>query len=162
MRLRSLGDYWPSLSQSRSKNSLATHSNTGKLTYSYFATVVPPAESWNAEVPQSVIGLEGSCVVIPCLFKYPGSYRKASHLTGIWFTDSNEKVYHTVTSKISSAFQQRTSLWGDLSHQNCSLKINPLLRNDHGPFTFRIEIEDFNKYSFIHNKVSITIKGKCY
>ncbi|KAB5550543.1 hypothetical protein PHYPO_G00054910 [Pangasianodon hypophthalmus] len=116
------------------------------------------SESWNAEVPQSVVGLEGSCVVIPCLFRYPGADRKASHLIGIWYTDSNEKVYHSVTSKISSAFQQRTSIWGDLSHRNCSLRINPLLRSDGGPFTFRIEIEDFNKYSFTHNKVSITIK----
>ncbi|XP_060754136.1 sialoadhesin-like isoform X2 [Neoarius graeffei] len=116
------------------------------------------SESWNAEVPQSVVGLEGSCVVIPCLFRYPGADRKVSHLVGIWLMDSNEKVYHPVTSKISTAFQQRTSLWGDLSHHNCSLKIDPLRRSDNGPFTFRIEIEDFNKYSFIHNKVSITIK----
>ncbi|XP_017346385.2 sialoadhesin isoform X1 [Ictalurus punctatus] len=122
---------------------------------------VSPArsESWNIEVPQSVVGLEGSCMVIPCLFRYPGVDRKASHFTGIWYTDSYEKVYYPVTSKISSAFQQRTSLWGDLSHRNCSLKINPLRRSDVGPFMFRIEIEDFNKYTFVHNKVSITIKA---
>lgn len=130
--------------------------------YSYFAASPAESESWNAEVPQSVVGLEGSCVVIPCLFRYPGADRKVSHLVGIWLMDSNEKVYHPVTSKISTAFQQRTSLWGDLSHHNCSLKIDPLRRSDSGPFTFRIEIEDFNKYSFIHNKVSITIKGECY
>lgn len=101
-------------------------------------------------------------MVIPCLFRYPGIDRKASHFTGIWYTDSYETVYYPVTSKISSAFQQRTSLWGDLSHRNCSLKINPLRRSDVGPFMFRIEIEDFNKYTFVHNKVSITIKGECY
>lgn len=121
------------------------------------------SDSWTAEVPQSVVGLAGSCVVIPCMFRYPSAAdRKASHFTGIWFSGSNENIYHTVTSKISSTFQHRTSIWGDLSQRNCSLKINPLHRDDHGPFTFRIEIEDFNKYSFHQNKVSITIKGECY
>ncbi|TSN03404.1 Myelin-associated glycoprotein [Bagarius yarrelli] len=127
--------------------------------YALWLKVSPAeSESWNAEVPQSVVGLEGSCVVIPCLFRYPGADKQASHLTGIWYTESSETVYHSSTSKISSMFQQRTSLWGDLSHRNCSLKINPLRHSDGGPFTFRIEIEDFNKFTFVHSKVSITIK----
>ncbi|KAK3560890.1 hypothetical protein QTP86_022886 [Hemibagrus guttatus] len=127
--------------------------------YALWLKVSPAeSESWNAEVPQSVVGLQGSCVVIPCQFRYPGPTKQASHYTGIWYTESNEKVYHSTTSKISSAFQSRTSLIGDLSQRNCSLKINPLRHSDSGPFTFRIEIEDFNKYTFGHNKVSITIK----
>ncbi|KAI5625526.1 hypothetical protein C0J50_14740, partial [Silurus asotus] len=113
---------------------------------------------WIAEVPQSINGLAGSCVVIPCLFKYPGAERKTSHFKGIWYTNSYETVFHTETSKISSTYQQRTSLLGDLGHRNCSLKINPLSSSDSGPFIFRIEIEDFDKFTFGHNKVSVVIK----
>ncbi|XP_076833232.1 B-cell receptor CD22 isoform X2 [Brachyhypopomus gauderio] len=116
------------------------------------------SDSWRAEIPHSMVGLDGSCVVIPCHFSYPGPIRKASDLTGIWITDSNEKVFHSVTSKISNVFQGRTSLTGDLSHRNCSLKINPLHHSDNGPFTFRIEIEDYGKYSFTQSKVFISIK----
>ncbi|KAM9468838.1 B-cell receptor CD22 isoform 1-T1 [Clarias gariepinus] len=127
--------------------------------YALWLKVSPTqSESWNAEVPQTVVGLEGSCVVIPCLYRYPGADRKASHITGIWLTNSNDKVFHSDSSKISSAYQQRTSLLGDLSHRNCSLRINPLRHSDRGPFMFRIEIEDFNKYSYSHSKVSVTIK----
>uniref|UniRef100_A0A3B4C815 Ig-like domain-containing protein n=1 Tax=Pygocentrus nattereri TaxID=42514 RepID=A0A3B4C815_PYGNA len=128
--------------------------------YLFFVISVSVAkgDSWHLEVPPSVVGLEGSCVVIPCLLSYPGPDRKASDLTGIWFTDSNEIVYHSSTTKISTNFQHRTSLLGELRHRNCSLKISPLQHTDSGPFTFRIEIEDFNKYSFAKNKVSITVK----
>ncbi|KAL7849087.1 hypothetical protein SRHO_G00207100 [Serrasalmus rhombeus] len=124
----------------------------------WFKVSVAKGDSWHLEVPPSVVGLEGSCVVIPCLLSYPGPDRKASDLTGIWFTDSNEIVYHSSTTKISTNFQHRTSLLGELRHRNCSLKISPLQHTDSGPFTFRIEIEDFNKYSFTKNKVSITVK----
>ncbi|XP_046718948.1 myelin-associated glycoprotein-like isoform X2 [Silurus meridionalis] len=127
--------------------------------YAIWLKVSPAvSESWNAEVPLTVNGLAGSCVVIPCLFKYPGAERKTSHFKGIWYMNSYETVFHTETSKISSTFQQRTSLLGDLGHRNCSLKINPLRSSDSGPFTFRIEIEDFDKFTFGHNKVSVSIK----
>ncbi|XP_060744350.1 myelin-associated glycoprotein-like isoform X2 [Tachysurus vachellii] len=121
---------------------------------------VSPAESksWDAEVPQSVIGLEGSCVVIPCLFNYPGTDRQASQFTGIWSTVSNENVYHSTASKISKTFEHRTSLLGNLNQRNCSLKIDHLRHADSGQLMFRVEIADFDKYSFHQSKVSITIK----
>uniref|UniRef100_A0A4W4EWV6 Ig-like domain-containing protein n=1 Tax=Electrophorus electricus TaxID=8005 RepID=A0A4W4EWV6_ELEEL len=116
------------------------------------------SDSWRVKIPPLMVGLEGSCVVIPCHFNYPGPSKKASDFTGIWLTDFNEKVFHSVTSKISQMFQGRTSLTGDLSHRNCSLKINPLHHTDKGTFMFRIEIEDYNKYSFTQSKVSLLVK----
>ncbi|XP_007232412.3 myelin-associated glycoprotein [Astyanax mexicanus] len=115
-------------------------------------------DSWNIAVSHSVVGLEGSCLDISCRFNYPGSDRKASDYKGIWLTDSNEKVFHSEASQISSTFLHRTSMLGDLHHRNCSLKINPLKNSDKGPFTFRIEIVGFNKYSFGNHKVTVTVK----
>ncbi|XP_062873410.1 sialoadhesin-like [Trichomycterus rosablanca] len=116
------------------------------------------SDSWSAEVPDSVLGLAGSCVVIPCQFRHPGGNKMASHLTGIWFADDSKKIYDSETSKISSEFQGRTSLLGDLSHNNCSLKINHLRSSDKGPFMFRIEIKDYDQYTYQRNKVSVSVK----
>ncbi|XP_027003585.1 myelin-associated glycoprotein-like isoform X2 [Tachysurus fulvidraco] len=126
--------------------------------YSLWLKVSPTeGKSWNAEVPQSVNGLQGSCIVIPCLFSYPGAERKSSTFTGMWSTASNENVYHSTSSKISKTFEHRTSLLGELSHRNCSLKIDHLRHTDSGQLMFRIEIEHFDKYTFHESKVSITI-----
>uniref|UniRef100_A0A8B9GMU8 Ig-like domain-containing protein n=1 Tax=Astyanax mexicanus TaxID=7994 RepID=A0A8B9GMU8_ASTMX len=128
------------------------------LFYFFITECATEHDSWNIAVSHSVVGLEGSCLDISCRFNYPGSDRKASDYKGIWLTDSNEKVFHSEASQISSTFLHRTSMLGDLHHRNCSLKINPLKNSDKGPFTFRIEIQGFNKYSFGNHKVTVTVK----
>nr|XP_055053159.1 myelin-associated glycoprotein-like [Misgurnus anguillicaudatus] len=116
--------------------------------------------SWNAEIPKSVVGLSGSCVVIPCKFNYPSDKKTyyQYQFTGIWYKDASDIIYHKETSKIISKFRGRTSLLGDLHHKNCTLKINSLNNSDGGLYMFRIEIKYFNKYSFMESKVSITVK----
>uniref|UniRef100_A0AAY4ESU7 Ig-like domain-containing protein n=1 Tax=Denticeps clupeoides TaxID=299321 RepID=A0AAY4ESU7_9TELE len=114
--------------------------------------------SWSAEIPETVSGLLGSCIVIPCSFTYPTHNLKTSEIIAIWHTDSRENIYHPEKSKVDAKYKGRTRLLGDLSHRNCSLKIEPLKRSDKGPYTFRVEIEDKDKYSFKNSRVSITIK----
>ncbi|XP_056613321.1 myelin-associated glycoprotein-like isoform X1 [Triplophysa dalaica] len=111
---------------------------------------------WNAEIPKSIVGLSGSCVVIPCKFNYPSDGRKHRDFTGIWFKDK-DIIYHKETSKVISTFKGRTSI-GDLRHNNCTLKISSLQHSDSGSYKFRIEIKDFNKNTFLKNPVSITVK----
>uniref|UniRef100_A0A8C1NKU3 Si:dkey-238d18.5 n=1 Tax=Cyprinus carpio TaxID=7962 RepID=A0A8C1NKU3_CYPCA len=104
------------------------------------------AGEWSAEMPKSVVGLSGSCVVIPCTFSYPANGKTYTEFTGVWYKGYYElTVYHTDTSKISDAFQGRTSLTGDLRQNDCSLKISSLSSSDTGPFMFRIEIKDLDK-----------------
>ncbi|XP_057690128.1 sialoadhesin-like [Corythoichthys intestinalis] len=88
--------------------------------------------SWTIDVPSSVNGLPGSCVVIPCSFNYPDPQKDISEFTGVW-----------------------TEMVGDIRQKNCSLKIDPLQQSDQGPFHFRIEMKDFEKFSYSDKTVSI-------
>uniref|UniRef100_A0A4W5MC55 Ig-like domain-containing protein n=1 Tax=Hucho hucho TaxID=62062 RepID=A0A4W5MC55_9TELE len=117
------------------------------------------ASSWTVEVPSSVSGLQGSCIMIPCSFNYPEPDEKPSKLTGIWFKDTHDTIYHPDSSSIIKDYRGRTELVGDLRQKNCSLRIDPLHRSDKGPFTFRIEMEDHDKYSYIHDTVSIAVNS---
>ncbi|XP_059389714.1 myelin-associated glycoprotein-like [Carassius carassius] len=116
------------------------------------------AAEWSAEMPESVVGLSGSCVVIPCTFSYPADGKTYTEFTGVWYKGYYElTVYHTDTSKISAAFQGRTSLTGDLRQNDCSLKISSLSSSDAGSFMFRIEIKDLDKYTYGKNITSVTV-----
>uniref|UniRef100_A0A8C7RW23 Ig-like domain-containing protein n=1 Tax=Oncorhynchus mykiss TaxID=8022 RepID=A0A8C7RW23_ONCMY len=115
------------------------------------------ASSWTAEVPSSVSGLQGSCIVIPCSFNYPEPEKKPSKFTGIWFKGTHDTIYHPDSSNIIKDYRGRTELVGDLRQKNCSLRIDPLHRSDKGPFHFRVEIKDQNKYSYMHDTVSIAV-----
>uniref|UniRef100_A0A672LSD1 Si:dkey-238d18.5 n=1 Tax=Sinocyclocheilus grahami TaxID=75366 RepID=A0A672LSD1_SINGR len=119
----------------------------------------PTAVEWSAEMPKSVVGLSGSCVVIPCTFSYPAKGKTYTEFTGIWYKGYYEFiVYHTDTSKISDTFKGRTSLTGDLLQNDCSLKISSLSSSDTGPFLFRIEIKDLDNFSYGQNQTSVTVK----
>lgn len=128
----------------------------------YFITVIQTeASSWTAKVPSSIKGLPGSCVVIPCSYDYPDPGKTVTEFNGIWTEASTSQViYHPVKSKIVDPYRQRTELLGDISQKNCSLKIDPLKSSDHGPFVFRIEIKNYNSYSYVTNKVTITMNSK--
>ncbi|CAN9514363.1 unnamed protein product [Ophioblennius macclurei] len=115
------------------------------------------ASSWSVQVPSTVQGLLGSCVVIPCTFNYPDPGKKVTEITGIWTDSTGKSVYHPVRSKVLDQYRDRTTLVGDVRRKNCSLKIDPLRANDSGPFVFRVEIADFDQYSYRANKVSVSI-----
>ncbi|XP_057207320.1 myelin-associated glycoprotein [Triplophysa rosa] len=112
---------------------------------------------WNANIPKSVVGLSGSCVVIPCTYNYPSHGKTYTGFTGIWYKGDSDIIYHEDTSKINSKFKDRTSL-DYLQQKNCTLKISSLQHDDPGQYMFRIEIKDLNMFSYQENKVSITVK----
>ncbi|KAF3691781.1 Myelin-associated glycoprotein Siglec-4a Precursor [Channa argus] len=126
-----------------------------------FKVIQIEASSWTITVPSIVNGLSGSCVVIPCSYNYPDPGKNLNKFTGIWRT-TGEVIYHTDTSQINKEYIKRTQLVGDLTQKNCSLKIDELKQSDEGPFDFRIEIEGYEKYSYIKNKVSIRMISALY
>ena len=111
-------------------------------------------------MPSQISALLGSCVVVPCSFNYPEPEKKSSEVTGIWAKETLEKIYHPDRSLVLQDFKERTQLVGDFQVKNCSLRIDPLRQSDTGPFHFRVEIKDIDKYSYLDNAVSIDIKGK--
>ncbi|XP_042346465.1 sialoadhesin-like [Plectropomus leopardus] len=135
------------------------YSSTVALCFVCFCCKVTQTEasSWKAKVPSSIKGLPGSCVVIPCSFDYPDPNIRITEFTGMWAKESHELIYHPDESKVIQQFRNRTQLLGDVSQKNCSLKIDPLQQSDQGPFHFRIEMKDYNKYSYRENAVSITM-----
>ncbi|XP_049903735.1 sialoadhesin-like [Epinephelus moara] len=116
------------------------------------------ASSWSATVPSSVEGLLGSCVEIPCSFDYPNADRQITGFTGMWTDEAHQLIYHPNESKMMQQYRNRTRLLGDVRKKGCSLKIDPLQQSDQGPFYFRIELGDYEKYSYREKPVSIAIK----
>ncbi|XP_077383627.1 myelin-associated glycoprotein isoform X2 [Festucalex cinctus] len=129
--------------------------NTCLLFLLFSEVICVKSSSWTIEVPSSVKGLPGSCVVIPCSFNYPDPQKDINELIGIWLEADNHLIYHPNGSKIKQLYQGRTELVGDVRQKDCSLKIDPLQNSDQGPFHFRVEMKDFEKFSYLEKTVSI-------
>ncbi|XP_030638867.1 myelin-associated glycoprotein-like [Chanos chanos] len=117
------------------------------------------AEEWQVSVVSEINALVASCVVVPCTFKYPGTKKPTSRVKGIWHTKNNRDdcIYHDDKFKIKDTFKERTQLLGSLGDQNCTLEINRVENHDNGPFCFRTEVQDLDKYSFVKNCIDIHI-----
>lgn len=124
----------------------------------FIAVVNSDSSLWKSTVPSSVKGLRGSCVVIPCSFSYPNPREKPTQFKGIWM-DDKVTIFHPQHSEIQQNYQTRTKLLGDVQNKNCTLMIDPLQASDTGPFRFRIEMKDFDNYSY-SEKVSISVLSK--
>lgn len=122
--------------------------------------ITTETSSWTLDVPSSIKGLPGYCVVIPCSFNFPNSKKELTQFTGVWYNSRNQVIYHPVESKIMQKYRNRTALLGNLSQKNCSLEIDPLNDHDKGPFHFRVVITGLDSYSYIHEKVSISMISK--
>ncbi|XP_076868536.1 sialic acid-binding Ig-like lectin 14 isoform X2 [Brachyhypopomus gauderio] len=79
------------------------------------------------QVPKSVTAIQGNCVVVPC--------RTGPHTHATWYKYQRSgypTVYSTNTKDIIHQFRGRTSLLGNATQGNCSLKINNVHQEDHG------------------------------
>lgn len=116
--------------------------------------------SWTINVPASVHGLLGSCVVIPCSYNFPDPGKKLVKFTGMWLDDAKRRIVHTAGSKVLPQYLNRTKLTGNISQKSCSLEIDDLQQSDQGPYVFRIEIALYDNFSFSYRKVAITVLSK--
>lgn len=122
------------------------------------------SDEWKAEVEQNIEGLVSSCVVLPCKFDYPGPQLSESKIGGMWhykndkLKNKKKYIYHNDKLSIEDNFKDRTRLTGQLGAKNCTLEISELRDHDMGPFCFRAEIPDLNKYSFLEACVLISMK----
>ncbi|XP_059817774.1 myeloid cell surface antigen CD33-like [Hypanus sabinus] len=89
---------------------------------------------------------------IPCKYTYPLRLANETR-TAIWFNSEQRKrqpvAFHSKnSSQVSSNFQHRTELAGDVKDNDCSLIINNVTEADEGYYYFRIEFGNKNNYSF--------------
>ncbi|XP_054639219.1 sialic acid-binding Ig-like lectin 14 isoform X2 [Dunckerocampus dactyliophorus] len=115
------------------------------------------ASSWTIDLPSTVKGLLGSCVVIPCSFNYPSPRKAVKKFTGLWFDGGNHLVYHPAGTTVVQQYHGRIEMVGDIRAKNCSFKIDPLRQSDTGPFHFRVEMEDYEQFSYRGDTVSIAM-----
>ncbi|XP_028835412.1 myelin-associated glycoprotein-like isoform X2 [Denticeps clupeoides] len=127
----------------------------------FLKALIGPALSgeWRAKVVNTMNVLTSSCVVVPCTFYHPEGEISKTRMRGIWhYQDDWEKiVYNEESTQIEPNFRGRTKIVGDLGHDNCTLVIEGLKNHDNGPYCFRVEIPQKDKFSFVGNCVTFKV-----
>lgn len=83
------------------------------------------SRGWSFTTPESITGMRGSCIIIPCRFSYSRS--QPAGLRVIWYllTNGYSPVFDE-SQNVNSKFSGITSLTGSVREGNCSLKIERL------------------------------------
>ncbi|KAK2523430.1 hypothetical protein Q9966_012084 [Columba livia] len=115
------------------------------------ASLVPPAlGSWGVTYPESLRGIGGSCLVVPCTLSYPEEVTADNGIVAIWYKDYEGRktlVYHSGGQEVDPHFRGRARLLGDPSARNCTLQLQGVTPGDSGSYRFRFEIIDGDRWS---------------
>ncbi|XP_058655132.1 uncharacterized protein LOC131554082 [Onychostoma macrolepis] len=91
--------------------------------------------AWYVNMPKEIHGLKGSCLVIPCSFRYT-SYPPKDPRRVVWYqyvSMGYPSVYDPwYPNNVIGKFRSKTSLYGDPSSRDCSLLIKGLDLSHHG------------------------------
>lgn len=107
--------------------------------------------SWGVSYPESLKASSGSCLVVPCTFSYPAEVTTANGIVAIWYKDYEGQktvVFHSTNPQdVDSRFKGRAQLLGDPRAQNCTLLLRGVTTGDSGPYRFRFEIVNGDRWS---------------
>ncbi|XP_061224907.1 sialoadhesin [Neopsephotus bourkii] len=102
------------------------------------------------QVPRRMPVPRGSCVVIPCSLSFPEEVATDDGLVAIWYKDYSDQktlVFHSDAQEVDAHFRGRAQLVGDPSVRNCTLQLQGVMVEDSGPYRFRFEIVNGDRWS---------------
>ncbi|XP_078391569.1 B-cell receptor CD22-like [Cetorhinus maximus] len=114
-------------------------------------------DKWGVDAPKSVRGVEGTCLVIPCTFRYEIQRSSDTLVRIAWLHEDKIHGNQVINSsgKSDAQFQGRTKFLGDWrKNRDCTLQIENLQERDKGLYHFRMEVSYGHKYS---DPVGVTI-----
>ncbi|KAK5892540.1 hypothetical protein CesoFtcFv8_012909 [Champsocephalus esox] len=117
------------------------------------------SNQWTVTVPEKISVLQGSCVVIPCLYNYPmpKSKKPLAMWSGFWLKGKKVVSTNVPKFKVNKLYNKRSQFLGNLAARNCSMLLDSVGKNDVGPFHFRIEMRQYKSFSYSTNPVTIEV-----
>ncbi|KAK5862482.1 hypothetical protein PBY51_017873 [Eleginops maclovinus] len=117
------------------------------------------SSQWTVSVPKRISVLQGSCVVIPCLYNYPKPKSKKilTRWKGFWMNGKKVVSTNVPKWKLIKEYKKRTQFLGNIQARNCTMLLDSVGRNDAGPFHFRIEMPQYKSYSYTTTPVTINV-----
>nr|XP_058143441.1 LOW QUALITY PROTEIN: sialoadhesin [Dasypus novemcinctus]XP_058143442.1 LOW QUALITY PROTEIN: sialoadhesin-like [Dasypus novemcinctus] len=125
------------------------------------SVLAPGRASWGVSSPQSVSGVSGSCLLVPCAFDFPADVEVPEGITAIWYRDwagARQVVLHSADpAQVDERFRGRARLLEPPERKVCSLLLADLRPEDAGPYNFRFEISEGNRWSDVRGtQITVT------
>lgn len=136
--------------------------------YVYFLFVGSTGSlDWCFTMPSAINGIRGSCVVIPCSYKFKTSDRSGVDVK--WYSKTlttSDLIYSQSSHNIIPKFKGKTSLYGSSNEKNCSLKIQPLDMSHNRerlfPWMDQNPPDTYHRKNVAEETIALEVTGKFY
>ncbi|XP_053463947.1 sialic acid-binding Ig-like lectin 5 isoform X2 [Nycticebus coucang] len=108
---------------------------------------------FKVQVPNSVTGQEGLCVLVPCFFSFWSQWSSSPPLYIHWFRDADHIYFDDAVATndpdrtVKTQTRGRFLLRGNIRNGNCSLSIKNAKIEDRGSYFLQMEKENGVKYN---------------
>lgn len=159
---QALGAHW-----GRPLQGMSRDSHSGNLRPASLSCLSSPPSVlalWGVSSPESVRGVKGSCLIVPCVFSFPADVEvPQSGITTIWYFDysgTRQVVHHSRDPQLVEArFRGRAQFLGHTEHKVCNLLLKDLSPQDSGSYQFRFEISEVNRWLDTRG-TAVTVAGE--
>lgn len=116
-------------------------------------------KKWILTTPRQVQATRGSCLVIPCSYTFPQTFRTIKHYRGLWKKGKADRVVVSSRWKdpVFSNYKERTNFLGHVSKKNCTWMLTDVQDSDADFYIFRIEMPKYYQYSWSYQPMELQV-----
>ncbi|XP_075907666.1 sialic acid-binding Ig-like lectin 12 [Nelusetta ayraudi] len=115
--------------------------------------------TWAVTLPQSIMGLSGSCIIIPCRFDVPETVDKrltlCSNQSVVWKKERSDGLSVYNGRNLPNQIQGRVV--GDVTRKDCTTSFHSFPQNYSDVYFFRLECDEILRFTF-REPVNILVK----
>ncbi|XP_076120467.1 B-cell receptor CD22-like [Alosa pseudoharengus] len=103
---------------------------------------------WSIQMPENITAINGSCIVIPCIFSFPAKYNTEVNASSALWTRATIGGPVVLRSDKSLATGFEGEIVGDFKNRNCTTVFTKLPLGFSEPLLFRVEGPSEMKYTY--------------
>lgn len=112
---------------------------------------------WRVAAPVRVQATRRSCLVVPCTYTFPQTYRTIKTYRGLWRKNGVNVAVSRANSFVHRDYAGRTRFLGPVQLKNCTWMLWRVRPSDAGKYYFRVLLPEYYNYQWSYRPTEVQV-----